>query len=353
VSLEPPVFGPAASSGSVSATPSAAVDRSILSAILATKITERLFLPREPLSPAARRRFAAALVLCLLLHAGGLYTLLHRFEFLPATAEEQEIPVEVVMVPPPPPPPPKQLDLPNPQTKPPPPEDLRPGTEIPRTANNETNERKAPDDVTQAPQITPSPGQTSKAPPADKSAPADKAASATTPAKAQAKAAPPAPTSAVPDAEPVESASAKQDAKEQNDAEAQAKAQEDDATRMAALFANMKQLPDIKFATAARPAPISGGKGDNRYLNKLYAMVMSHMFPPKRPSSRPPPGPGVVHFEIDGKGRLVSQSLIQSSGFAELDMAALFAVRDSAPFPAPPGGVATGLTFTFDDSPSP
>ncbi len=165
VSLEPPVFGPAVSSGSVLAAPSAVADRSTLSAILATKITERLFLPREPLSPAARRRYAAALVFCLLLHAGGLYALFHRFEFLPATAEQQEIPVEVVMVPPPPPPAPKQPDLPNPQDKPPPPKDLKPGTEIPRTANNETNERKAPDDVTQAPQITPSPGQTSKAPP--------------------------------------------------------------------------------------------------------------------------------------------------------------------------------------------
>jgi TonB family protein len=342
ISPEPPVFGPAMDSGSIATAPSAAADRSILSAILATKVTERLFLPREPLSPAARRRFGIALVLVLLLHAGALYALLHRFAFLPETPQEQEIPVEVVMVPPPPPPPaPKQPDLPNPQDKPPPPKDLKPGTEIPRTANNETIERKAPDDVSKAPQVAPSVGQSPQAPQADK------AASAPTPAKAQAKAAPPAPTSPAPDAEPLASATAKQDTTEQNDAEAQARAQEVESKRMAALLAGMEPLPDFKIGAAARPTPVSGGKGANTYLNILYGMIMPHMHVPQRVSSSPPPSPVVVSFEIDGRGRLVSQSVVRSSGSSELDMAALFAVREGAPFPAPPGGVPIGLTFTY------
>ena len=337
------IVGDAASHGPLLSAISGETEPYEFDAAFATNAAERLFVLETPRTAPARRRFAAFFAACLFIHAGVLFALLYDFDFLAPPPQEQEIPVEVVMVPPPPPPPPpKQLDLPSPNETPPPPPYEKPSTDAPRAANNEKIDQKAPDDVSQAPKVAPSAGQAADAPPADK------AASAATPAKAHAKAASPLPTFVAPDAEPLPSAKAEQDATEQNDAQARDKAQEDDAAeRMAALFANMKQLPNIKFGAAAGPTPVSGGKGDNRYTNQLWGLIMPHMHVPERLTSNPQASPVVIAFQIDGSGKLVSQAVIRSSGFADLDMAALFAIREGSPFPPPPGGIPVGLTFTY------
>lgn len=49
-------------------------------------------------------------------------------------------------------------------------------------------------------------------------------------------------------------------------------------------------------------------------------------------------GIAVVRFAVDAQGRLSALSLVQSSGSAQLDEAALSVIRRAAPFPSPPPG---------------
>ncbi|MAM85988.1 MAG: hypothetical protein CME36_01605 [unclassified Hahellaceae] len=58
----------------------------------------------------------------------------------------------------------------------------------------------------------------------------------------------------------------------------------------------------------------------------------------------------IVSFTINEKGGLETCTLVSSAGFGLLDDAALAAIRDAAPFPAPPAGLAqaSGEPITFE-----
>jgi protein TonB len=55
-----------------------------------------------------------------------------------------------------------------------------------------------------------------------------------------------------------------------------------------------------------------------------------------------------VDFELDETGRILSSSIVQGSGDAAFDEAALAMIRRSDPVPPPPVAVAQeGLNFTL------
>jgi TonB family protein len=56
----------------------------------------------------------------------------------------------------------------------------------------------------------------------------------------------------------------------------------------------------------------------------------------------------LVGFELDETGRVLSSNVVQGSGDASFDEAALAMIRRSDPVPKPPAAVvAEGLTFTL------
>jgi TonB family protein len=82
------------------------------------------------------------------------------------------------------------------------------------------------------------------------------------------------------------------------------------------------------------------------YLKDLQRRIKRAWFPPKGNESKPV----VVEFKVHKMGELSNLKLIQNSGVALSDQAALRAVENAAPFRPLPSGVDLDLTirFTFD-----
>ena len=281
-----------------------------------TTSVERLFATRAPPTPAARRRFVALLVVCLLIHAGMFFVLVRENGFFPpVVSAAQEIPVEVVIEPPPP----DKAEPPAPKEEPPKVEntlDEKPAVDAPRAANDEKIEREAPDEVSQTPHVAPPTEEVAPRPvPENQPSPPQEAASQAAP-------------------EP----SAQEPAENKPDAEAKAQP-EKGAKSVADLLAGFEPLPDYKVGSAARPAPVAGGKAKATYLSILYGLIMPHMLIPPRVRGSPSRAEGEVAFNIDGMGKLTYQEVLRSSGLQDLDAAALAAIRQAAPFPTPPSGL--------------
>lgn len=306
---------------------------------------ERLFTLRTPPTVPGRRRFGALLVVCLLFHATGVALLVRENGFFPVVpSAAEEIPVEVVIEPPP-----DKAEPPAPPQEPPPKVehtlDEKPAFDAPRAANDEKIEREAPDDVSRTPRVAP-PTEAVAPRPAPETKP-------DTPQEAASQAAPEpsaaAPAESKPDAEAIERAEVKRDKPQQDDSHAATQAEpQKGAQSLADLLANIEPLPDYQVGSAARPAPVAGGKAKTTYLSILYGLIMPHMHAPPRDSGSPSQAQGEIAFNIDGKGKLTYQQVVHSSGIQELDTAALWAIRQASPFPAPPGGLPLGLTFTYD-----
>lgn len=106
-------------------------------------------------------------------------------------------------------------------------------------------------------------------------------------------------------------------------------------------LAGSSDLPDYVFAKPQRkPTKYKGGTEDSRYLAIVYAMVTQN-----HEAIALPDGDWqvAVAFQVDGHGSLVGIGLTQSSGYPEVDAAAIDAVRRAAPFPPPPSGGLTGM----------
>jgi protein TonB len=283
-----------------------------------TTSVERLFETRAPPTPAARRRFVAILVVCLLIHASTLFVLIRENGFFPlVVSAAQEIPVEVVIEPPPP----DKAEPPAPQEEPPKVQntlDEKPAVDAPRAANDEKIEREAPDEVSQAPRVAPPPEQAAPLPmPENQPSPAQDAASQAAPE----------PSAQEP---------------------AEAKAQPEKAAKSVAdLLAGFKPLPNYQVGSAAKSTPVAGGRAKATYLSILYGLIMPHMITPPRVRGGPSRAEGEIAFDIDGMGKLTYQEVLRSSGLQDLDAAALAAIRQASPFPTPPSGLPLALTFTY------
>lgn len=98
----------------------------------------------------------------------------------------------------------------------------------------------------------------------------------------------------------------------------------------------------------AAPAASAGTTGSSASTSRWKARVAAHLDRRKRyPSSaraNRQQGTALVRFQIDTEGRVLSTALARSSGFAELDQAAVAMVLRASPVPPPPPGAGTTLT---------
>jgi protein TonB len=98
---------------------------------------------------------------------------------------------------------------------------------------------------------------------------------------------------------------------------------------------------------AAAPQSVAGTQPSTTMIQRWQADVLRHLaqrrqYPPGAERRREQ-GIAVVRFSINGSGQVLSAALVQSSGFAELDQAAVQLVHRSSPIPPPPAGLPQAL----------
>jgi protein TonB len=223
----------------------------------------------------------------------------------------------------PPPPPPK------PQVY----NDVNPAFDAPKTATNETHENREHDKESNIP--TPAAAQPAAAPPPeqDLNAKIDEEAH---PAVEEKK-----PVIDKPDAEALDKAKPdkptppqpKKEATRTKDVPKQTK-----GTSMAKVFSELSSVPNFSVAMAARPTPIGGGTERAAYTSVLYGLIMAKQQKPPGFDSRHLDLEVVIGFAVDELGNMVHQQLYHTSGYPDVDNAAMNALRRAAPFPAPPRG---------------
>ena len=74
------------------------------------------------------------------------------------------------------------------------------------------------------------------------------------------------------------------------------------------------------------------------YASKVFAQITKNVVYPRLAKMREQEGEVGYLVKIDGGGAVADVSVEASSGNASLDNATLDAVKNAAPFPAPPGG---------------
>ena len=77
----------------------------------------------------------------------------------------------------------------------------------------------------------------------------------------------------------------------------------------------------------------------DRWKSRVLAHLQRHKRYPANARKQKAQGNAQVRFRIDAHGNVLSVSLARSSGFAELDRAAIAMVRNASPIPVPPEGV--------------
>jgi protein TonB len=296
-----------------------------------------------------RPRFLAILLLCLCAHALLLaYLLWQDMLSAPLMPAEQEIPVEVVTLPPPPektePEAPKPKEEPRPQPKVEQEEYEKPAFDAPRAASKETIERETAREETKSPNVAPPKEQAAKAPEAAK----DAGAQQPTPAEPVTQDSTEKKPEERPDAETVEAAAPAEQPKPDKKP-TPSKMEASDTQKpgsIAEQLAALAPIPDFRLGAAAKPSPVSGGNAQTGYLSILYGLIVPRMQIPQ--SARRTSADGLVAFYVDERGNLTHQAIVRSSGVAELDAAAIAAVRRAAPFPAPPRGHPRSILFHYN-----
>jgi protein TonB len=293
-------------------------------------------------------QFLIILLVCLCLHALLIAFLLWQdILSAPLLPPEQEIPVEVVTLPPPPeqaaPEPPKPPEPP-PQQKIEQEEYEKPAFDAPRAENQETIERETAQEETKSPNVAPPKEEATKAPETAKEAGAQQPTpqEPLTQDSAQKK------PEERPEAETVESAAPADEPKpDKKPTPAKTEVSEKQKTgSIAEQIAALAPIPDFQLGAAAKPSPVSGGNAKTGYLSILYGLIVPRMQIPQ--NARRTYADGLVAFYIDERGNLTHQAVVRSSGVAELDAAAIAAVRRAAPFPAPPRGHPRSILFHYN-----
>jgi len=92
----------------------------------------------------------------------------------------------------------------------------------------------------------------------------------------------------------------------------------------------------------ASPTPQARNNGKSAYVALLWQRIEA-----RRPGGIELQGSALVEFRLDRSGHLISMRIERASGVALLDRLALRAVKNAAPFPAPPADVPDAeLDFT-------
>ena len=94
---------------------------------------------------------------------------------------------------------------------------------------------------------------------------------------------------------------------------------------------------------AASPQQAVGNQPSASSVERWQGSVLRHLaqrrkFPPGA-AQRGERGTAIVRFTVDTGGRVLSAALSRSSGFPELDQAAVDVVHRSSPIPRPPDGL--------------
>ena len=315
--------------------------------IFSANPAERLVAPARLRNWREHPRFLIILALCLLAH-GLLIAYLLREDMLsaPLLPPEQEIPVEVVVVPPPP----EQEQPPaSKQDQPPPKQKIeeeyeKPAFDAPRAANKETIERETASEQTKSPNVAPPKEEAARTPEPPKEASAEQPTQQEplTQDSSQKQ-----PEDKI-DAETVEAASPAQQPKPDK-TPTPTKTEVSPKLKTGSIadqIAALAPIPDFQLGAAAKPSPVSGGNAKSSYLSILYGLIVPRMHIP--PGSRRTSADGLVAFYIDERGNLTHQAVVRTSGVAELDAAAVSAVRQAAPFPAPPTGHPRSILFHYN-----
>jgi periplasmic protein TonB len=226
----------------------------------------------------------------------------------------------------PPPPPSPEPPPPTPEPIPPPP----PAQEAPPPALEPSAELPTP---TPEPTKTPPPNAVVEpAPPPPKPKPP--------PPKAR-------PEPPKPKPRPSPSPSVDQEKLEKQRERADEKARErEDARRQARSAAAVRESNDTARASndsrqGASQRPVSSGTNLATWRGEVLARISEF-----KPSSNGASGTAVVAFTVDGGGRVVSASLVRSSGDSALDSASVAMVRRASPVPAPPPELGGHVNLT-------
>jgi TonB family protein len=295
-------------------------------------------------SPADRWRFAALLGGFFLFHGAivGFVLSGYGLDTVPVS-EEQEIPVEIVQQPPPQPPapaqPPQQAQQ-DPPKPPAPPIDMTPAHDAPKASKIEKAERESLEDSATGGRVAPKTGQAEKPSPDGTPETAQATSTDATPDVAALKT-----PDDRPQAEIIQRAEPEPKANPTTDAKAPAaERQKQGAKSLDEMMASYNPVPEYKLGGAPLPSPVSGGGSKTTYLSILYGKIMPHMHvPPGQPHTRIQ---GAVVIYIDTEGNVLHEAVIKPSGSQALDMAALAAIRDAAPFPRPPKDLPP-VRFTY------
>ncbi len=254
-----------------------------------------------------RWRFAAILILCLVVHLIALVPLPFAGKDIPAL--EEAIPIEILVEPPPEQEPEKQPEEQAKEVEEPPAPvqqtlDEKAATDAARSAESEAKAQEQKQEQTQSQPQEPPQEQKQDAPQSAELAPEE-------PVYADVPLPP-----RIPQA------------------------------RQGLSSLEMEPLPDFRFEAPARRMPFPGGNAEPTYLSMLYGMIMQHMFTPQMDAPKEILR-GRISFGIGRDGRIFQEAIVKSSGMRELDRAALTAVRRAGPFPLPPGGGPIYLTFDY------
>jgi protein TonB len=321
---------------------------------LEAKAIERMIEPPRLAGP-RRGRFVFVLGICLAVHA-AIFALLVILDaiLLPRETQSQETPVEVIVEPPPAPPPPEpQAKEEKPEEKPPQekPEAKQrqqpyeePATDAPRAESPEKINRPSQDKETRALRKAAPSDQTAQKPsPEKRPNPVAGAAPEVSPEPPALKK-----TEDKPDAEVTERAEISRDKPDEKEPRAQSQGEaKQGAKSLADQLANPEPVPYYQFSGAAKAAPVTGGTANTTYLSTLWGLIVPGMRIPERVKENHLRGDGVLIFNVDLKGNLTHIGVQQPSGLADLDAAAIAAVRRAAPFPPPPRGLTYSISFSF------
>jgi len=132
-----------------------------------------------------------------------------------------------------------------------------------------------------------------------------------------------------------------EDAKRQANAQAAAPGQAGAARGQASTQAQAAGAAQAQ-AGAAPAGTVSAGAYSRLVMSHLAAYKQY----PKAAQDRNAQGIPGIAFSLDGSGRVVSVSLVRSSGDKDIDAAVLSMVRSASPFPAPPPGAPLAFSTT-------
>jgi len=291
---------------------------------LAPLPSERLIERPPPESKAAARRFALIVFFCFLAHAISIF-LFGRFGIETPTPASEEIPIEIVAEPPPseePAPAPSNKD----QKEQPAQQaalDEKEATDAPRVASNEKAEKEVRVEAPPSAKPKPEPQTAEPARNSEKTIAAKSAEESAQQPKDDHLEGEPLKAADKPRPEPAEQTKAEKAAPEP-----------------------VKPRTEDVLAAALKYSPVAGGNAETTYLSTLYGLVVPHMNLQKVAAGRRH-HQGEIIFAVDFGGALVGAKVTKSSGLADLDAAALAAVRAAAPFPLPPNGSGLNLVFRF------